>query len=88
MPDIKVDQATARAMYDANLLSLAVLWQEINDLDDQIDEKRRAAIAAEQQLSVWAPYLDTPPQGTITEQLARLSEDAIQAARERLEADE
>ena len=85
MPDIKVDQATARAMYDAKLLSLAVLWQEISDLDDQIGEKMRAAYGAEAQLNAWAPYLDTPPEGTVTEQVARLPEDAVRAAREQEE---
>ena len=72
MPDFKPDQAKLQAAYDAKLGELAGLWREISALEDQVDERMRAVHAAEAQLNAWLPYFDSPPHGSVGEQLQRV----------------
>jgi hypothetical protein len=83
--DFKPDPAKARAAYDTELARLAALRREISVLEDQVDERMRAAHDAERKLNVWAPYLDPQPEGSINDQLWRLPEDVEKAVRAQLE---
>ncbi len=71
MPDFKPDQAKLQAAYDAGIADLAALHREIGELQEQADEKQRAAAAIEQRLTAWRPYFAAQPPLSIDEQVRR-----------------